>query len=363
MYSQQYQQWAPYVPVADRRRKAAAEMAKLAKKGHTVSPVRIEGRAIANTAWGKAWCANLERYSDYSNRLPRGRTYVRNGSVVDLQIAPGKVDARVSGSSIYRTSVTVKPLATSAWTRLCADCAGGIDSLVELLQGRFATGVMERLCRHGDGLFPVPTDIRFDCSCPDDASMCKHVAAVLYGVGARFDHQPELLFALRQVDASALLATAGDGLAAGGASSRALVASDIGGLFGLEMEAGQGGPARESAATAGRQAHKGRHASSPTPPAQARSAKRSKPAQRNQSATHARPAERSGTTERGKPRDPARILLTQLRVHGVLDNATGRAATGLDGTAVRLLLQQLVAQGQVRVVGRKRGTRYLPAKR
>jgi uncharacterized Zn finger protein len=369
MYSQQYQQWAPYVPVADRRRKAAAEMAKLAKKGHKVSPVRIEGRAIATTAWGKAWCANLERYSDYSNRLPRGRTYVRNGSVVDLQIAPGKIEARVSGSSIYRTSVTVKPLATSAWTRLCSDCAGGIDSLVELLQGRFATGVMERLCRHGDGLFPVPTDIRFDCSCPDSAYMCKHVAAVLYGVGARFDHQPELLFSLRQVDASALLASAGDGMAAGGASDRALVASDIGGLFGLEMEASQGGPspvqARLPGAPAGRPP---RRATAATPPAQARSAKRSKPAQR-QSATPTAPAARASSTTRSssatreKPRDPASLLLTALRVHGVLDNTAGRAATGLDGTAVRLLLQRLVATGQARVVGRKRGTRYLPAKR
>src|SRR5579862_5785939 len=107
--------WAPYVPVAERRRKAAAEMAKLAKKGQTVSPVVVEGRTIASTAWGKAWCANLEHYSDYANRLPRGRTYVRNGSVVDLQIAPGSVEARVSGSSIYRTTITVTPLGERAW--------------------------------------------------------------------------------------------------------------------------------------------------------------------------------------------------------------------------------------------------------
>jgi uncharacterized Zn finger protein len=369
-----YMQWAPYVPVAERRRKAAAEMAKLATKGHKVSPVRIEGRQITTTAWGTAWCANLEHYSDYANRLPRGRTYVRNGSVVDLQVAPGRVEARVSGSSIYRTTIKVEPLAAATWSALCADCAGGIDSLVELLQGRFAKGVMERLCRHGDGLFPVPKDIRFDCSCPDSAAMCKHVAAVLYGIGARFDHQPELLFALRQVDASALLASAGDGLAVGGASDRALNASDVGALFGLEMEDGQGEPeqvlARKPAREPGVPAKRpsGR-ATDVAPPAQATSAKRSRPAERNRSAPRPRTAGRTATAGRpssahhGQLHDPAAILLRVLREHGVLDNASGRAATGLDGAAVRLLLQQLVAQGQARVVGQKRGTRYLPARR
>jgi hypothetical protein len=240
-------------------------------------------------------------------------------------------------------------------------------SLVELLQGRFSTGVMERLCRHGDGLFPVPTDIRFDCSCPDSTTMCTHVAAVLDGIGARFDHQPELLSALRQVDASALLAGAGDGLAVGGAFDRALASSEVGELFGLEMEAGlwepepgaaQGLP-QEPGAPAGRPYPR----ASATPPAQGRSAKRSKPALREGSMTRARPAERSGSAMREQPSDPASLLLTALREHGVLDNATGRAATGLEGGAVRLLLQQLVAQGQARVVGQKPRTRYLPTRR
>ncbi len=368
-----FYQWAPYVPVAERRRKAAAEMAKLATKGHAIAPVRIEGRAIATTAWGKAWCANMERYSDYGNRLPRGRTYVRNGSVVHLQIEPGKVTARVSGSSIYHTTITVKRLAPAAWTALCTDCAGGIDSLVELLQGRFAAGVMERLCRQGDGLFPPPKDIRFDCSCPDSATMCKHVAAVLYGIGARFDHQPELLFALRQVDASALLARAGDGLTAQGTSQRALESTDIGGLFGLEMEAAQEGGSssvkdRQTARTSVREAGHAagrplRGAARATTPAQATSAKRSKhpgstrPDRRSAAAQRQPPAE----TGKGVPRDPTAILLAALRDNGVLDNASGRAATGLDGTAVRQLLQQLVRSGQARITGRKRGTRYLPA--
>ena len=150
-------------------------------------PNTIEGRTIASTFWGKAWCENLERYSDYANRLPRGRTYVRNGSVVDLALLPGKVAARVSGSRLYTVTIEVTPLAKARWKALCKDCAGAIDSVVELLQGRFAKGVMERLCHAKTGLFPAPAEIRFACTCPDWASMCKHVAASLYGVGARLD--------------------------------------------------------------------------------------------------------------------------------------------------------------------------------
>jgi len=328
-----YYQWAPYVPVAERRRKAAAEMAKLAKKGQTISPVRIEGRAIATTVWGKAWCANMEGYSDYSNRLPRGRTYVRNGSVVDLQIAPGKVEARVAGSSMYHTTITVKPLAGAAWKTLCCDCAGGIDSLVELLQGRFAAGVMQRLCRQGDGLFPVPKEIHFDCSCPDGAYMCKHVAAVLYGVGARFDHQPQLLFTLRQVDASALLAKARAGLGAGDTTSeRTLTTDDVGALFNLEMDAGEPAPARKPIADPVRATRTTASASRPAP---------------------------VKSPVRTKRRDPASTLLAQLRKHGSLDNAAARTVTGLDANAVRLLLQRLVIEGHARVEGQKRGTRYV----
>ena len=198
--------WRPYVSVAQRRANAAREMAKLRKKGHPVAPVIIEGRTIAKTFWGKAWCENLEGYSDFANRLPRGRTYVRNGSVIDLQIGPGEIQALVSGSDIYRVVVRVVPVTKARWESICKDCAGAIDSLIELLQGRFSKGVMERICRQGGGLFPKPAEIRFSCSCLDYASMCKHVAAVLYGIGARLDEQPELLFRLRAVDEQDLVA-------------------------------------------------------------------------------------------------------------------------------------------------------------
>lgn len=230
--------WPRYVPVAERRQKAAREMEKLRKKGHPVAPVAIEGRAIATTFWGKAWCENLESYHDYENRLPRGRTYVRNGSVIDLQVAPLAVTALVSGSSIYKVSVGIAAVAEARWRSIRQDCAGGIDSLVELLQGRFSKGVMERLCRQDGGLFPRPSEIKFSCSCPDVASMCKHVAAVLYGVGARLDERPELLFRLRAVDGNDLVANVDAALplvATGPAAGKVLEGDDLSALFGLDM--------------------------------------------------------------------------------------------------------------------------------
>src|SRR4051812_24365549 len=180
-----YGGWAPYVPVAERRRKAEREMERLRKKGHPIAPVTIEGRTIARTFWGKAWCDNLESYSDYENRLPRGRTYVRNGSVVDLQIEPGKVRALVSGSEIYEVSIDIDPLPARQWAAIKSRCAGQIGSLVELLQGKLSKGVIEIVTDHDGGLFPRPREIHMSCSCPDWAGMCKHIAAVLYGVGAR----------------------------------------------------------------------------------------------------------------------------------------------------------------------------------
>jgi uncharacterized Zn finger protein len=233
-----YEGWAPYVPVAERRRMAEREMAKLREKGHPVAPVRIHGRTIAGTFWGKAWCNNLESYRDYENRLPRGRTYVRNGSVVDLQVAPLEVRAMVSGSSLYTVKISIKPIPKAQWQSLCRDCTGAIDSLVELIQGRFSTGVMERLCRQDTGLFPRPSEIRFSCSCPDPAAMCKHVAAVLYGVGARLDEQPELLFRLRAVDPSELAADLNTTVPfskAAPAVGKILESEDLAELFGLDI--------------------------------------------------------------------------------------------------------------------------------
>ncbi|MFI5012007.1 MAG: SWIM zinc finger family protein [Hyphomicrobiales bacterium] len=233
-----YYEWRPYVSVAERRRQAQSKLAKLKKRGQSIAPVTIEGREIAKSFWGKSWCTNLERYSDYETRLPRGRAYVRNGSVVDLQIAKGQISARVAGSELYSVKVTIAPVAKPRWKAICGDCAGTIDSLVELLQGRLAKGVMDRVCREGDGLFPAPPEIKLSCSCPDWADMCKHVAAALYGVGARLDHAPQLLFTLRGIDENELIAGAGKDLALSKpapATAKLLDEGDVSALFGLEM--------------------------------------------------------------------------------------------------------------------------------
>jgi uncharacterized Zn finger protein len=233
-----YFAWRSYVSVAEKRRQAEREMAKLKKRGQSITPVKIEGRTIAKSFWGQAWCTNLERYSDYENRLPRGRSYVRNGSVVDLQIAKGEVTAMVAGSDLYRINIAISPVKASRWKAICRDCAGTIDSLVELLQGRLAKGVMDRVCREGDGLFPSPGEIKLSCSCPDWADMCKHVAAALYGIGARLDERPRLLFVLRGVDENELIARAGTDLPLSKATPHAakvLDHDDVAALFGLEM--------------------------------------------------------------------------------------------------------------------------------
>jgi uncharacterized Zn finger protein len=234
----------PYVPVARRRAQAARELEKRRKKGEKVSPVCLEGRTIARTFWGKAWCENLESYSDYDNRLPRGRTYVRNGSVVDLQIEPGKIKALVSGTSLYRITIDIAAVPQAQWRAIKARCAGQIGSLVALLQGKLSRAVMDVVTAHGAGLFPRPSEIKMACSCPDWADMCKHLAAVLYGVGARLDEQPELLFVLRKVDHLELIEEALPKAGKKPATrKKTLAASDVADVFGIELAEPEGEPA------------------------------------------------------------------------------------------------------------------------
>lgn len=235
-----YGGWAPYVSVAKRRQQAAKKVAALQKRGKHVNPVRIEGRAIARTFWGKAWCHNLESYSDYSNRLPRGRTYVRNGAVLDLQIGKGEVTALVSGSSVYTVKIAIRALAHPRWKTITEQCAGQIDSLVELLQGKFSRGVMEIITCKERGLFPSPKHISMECSCPDWATMCKHVAAVLYGVGARLDESPELFFQLRNVDHSELITAAGTATAVTRTTKpgKVLKSGNLSNIFGIDLDSG-----------------------------------------------------------------------------------------------------------------------------
>src|SRR6266478_166508 len=245
--------WRPYVSVAERRLQALREMDKRRKKRHVISPVTVEGRTIVKTFWGKSWCDNLERYSDFSNRLPRGRTYVRNGSVVDLQISAGKIKALVSGSELYTVTVSIKTLKGKVWKCIKQDCSQSIASLIDLLQGRFEEGVMQRLTCSDGGLFPKPAEIVMGCSCPDYAGLCKHVAAVLYGVGSRLDASPELLFTLRAVDHLELIgqAVAAENLerTLAAAHEGSLAGSDLGELFGIEIESAEADSAKAKPAT------------------------------------------------------------------------------------------------------------------
>ena len=241
--------WAPYVPVAERRRRAMKKMAALRKKGVDIQPIEIEGRKIAKTFWGQAWCDHLESFSDYANRLPRGRTYVRNGSVCHLAIARGRVEAKVSGSELYSLRMKIKTLPTRKWNALKQRCAAQIGSLLELLQGRLSDHVMEVVTDRQKGLFPLPGEISFDCNCPDWAVMCKHVAAVLYGVGARLDRKPELLFELRGVSHEELIdadAEAAVSAATTSGKSKRLAAGELSGVFGIDLDAGSSGEPPET---------------------------------------------------------------------------------------------------------------------
>jgi uncharacterized Zn finger protein len=233
-----HEQWRPYVPQAARRTAASRHARDAEKRGESWTPVQIEtrGRAIAATVWGSAWCDNLERYHDYANRLPRGRTYVRNGSVVHLEIAPGRIEARVHGSELYRVDVTITEIAAPRWRALTDACARDIGSMVDLLDGRLSAEVMGVMTAARTGLFPEPKEITLRCSCPDWATMCKHVAAVMYGVGVRLDRAPQLLFVLRGVDPAGLVAQVGARAILGDAGVHgALASDDLAGIFGIEM--------------------------------------------------------------------------------------------------------------------------------
>lgn len=232
--------WKPYVSVGRKRANARDYAAKIAKKQkRTCQPIQIEGRKIAKSFWGKAWCDHVESLSDYANRLPRGRTYVRNGSVVDLVIKPGKVTAIVAGSDPYDISISIKKLDKKTWDGIKKDCSKSIDSLLDLLGGRLSDGVMRRLTDKKSGCFPIGRQITMECDCPDWSECCKHLAAVMYGIGSRLDAEPELLFLLRGVNQEELVsqAVSKENLAQElQADSGDLAGEDLGAIFGIELE-------------------------------------------------------------------------------------------------------------------------------
>ena len=239
-----YWSYPRYVSVAEKRAKALKKLKQLKKKNPHINPIEIEGTAIARTWWGKAWNKNLESYADYSNRIGRGRSYVRHGAVLDLQVHSGKVDSLVqgSGSKPYSVTIRIKAMDKKTWAGIKTASEGKLDSLQELLAGKFPKALGEIFTIQGKGLFPSPKEIDFDCSCPDWASMCKHVAATLYGIGARLDQDPELFFKLRQVKMKDLVSEAVEGKTrellkkARKKTARVIADSNLADVFGIDME-------------------------------------------------------------------------------------------------------------------------------
>ena len=239
-----YWSYPRYVSVAEKRAKALKKLKQLKKKNPHINPIVIEGTAIARTWWGKAWNKNLESYADYSNRIGRGRSYVRHGAVLDLQVHSGKVDSLVqgSGSRPYSVTIRIKAMNKKTWAGIKSGSEGKLDSLQELLAGKFPKALGEVFTIQGKGLFPSPKEIGFDCSCPDWASMCKHVAATLYGIGAKLDQDPGLFFKLRQVKMKDLVSETVEGKTrellkkARKKTARVIADSDLGDVFGIDME-------------------------------------------------------------------------------------------------------------------------------
>jgi uncharacterized Zn finger protein len=258
-FSMAWYGWKPYVPVAKRRLQALKKMESLRKKGADIQPIEIEGRKISKTFWGEAWCEHLESFSDFENRLPRGRTYVRNGSVCHLAIKKGKVEAKVSGSDIYNIRVRIKTLSSKKWGVVKRRCSGQIGSLLELLRGDLSENIMQVVTDRQNGLFPLPGEISFDCDCPDWAIMCKHVAAVLYGVGARLDQDPALLFRLRGVKHDELIdidAQVAVPAAVRRGGAKRLASDDLGDVFGIDLASDEPEVSSNSAAKANGKAKK-----------------------------------------------------------------------------------------------------------
>ncbi len=330
-----YYEWRPYIPMAERRRRARREVAKMKKADRHVLPVEIVGRKITTTFWGEAWCKNLEAYSDYANRLPRGRTYVRNGSVIDLQIEAGRVRSLVSGSDIYEVDIRIKPLPKRRWTDIKCQCAGKIDSLVELLRGSISRGVMEIVTRKAEGLFPSPMEISLSCSCPDWATMCKHVAATLFGVGARLDRNPEMLFTLRGVDPAEMVEAAVEQPPRAGKRprGRVLASDELSSVFGVDIDMGEASSedvaprverGRQAARTKKTGNKTGKRSATARKSASRNTAGKTKPAGKKE-ATKKNPARKKKTTKK----NPARKKKTTKKKttkKATANKATGRAA-------------------------------------
>jgi uncharacterized Zn finger protein len=362
-----YWGYAPYVSVAEKRAKAAKKLKELTKKNANIRPISLEGTTLARTWWGKSWNRNLESYADYSNRIGRGRSYVRHGAVLDLQIGPGKVDALVQGtrSQPYSVSIIIKPIDKKIWDRIKAASEGKLDSLQELLAGKFPKALGEMFTVQGDGLFPSPKEIDFRCSCPDWASMCKHVAATLYGVGARLDDDPSLFFKLRNVEMKDLVADAVQDRTrkllqkAKKMTGRVIAEADVADVFGIDMEEPAAPYKKEKKA-----------------PGKAVGGKEPLKRQSEKIVTSPPVAEAKAKRPSKKPAPPKKAKTPFEMVTGIVKKsrkgvtaADIRAKTGLDDQQIRNCIYRAKQQGKVVALSRgvygpspQFGTRPLPTR-
>ena len=324
-----------YVSVAEKKEKAAKKLKQLQKKMPNLKPVILEGKALAKTWWGKSWNQNLERYADYSNRIDRGRSYVRHGAVLDLRIAADTMTALVLGSSSkpYEVTIRIKAISATQWAAIKKLCDGQLKSLQDLLAGKFPKELNDIFLTEGKGLFPLPKEISFDCSCPDWASMCKHVAAALYGIGARLDEDPSLFFKLRGVCTDDLVAeaiqdkTAEMLTKADRKSARVIEDTDLSSLFGLDLATPPSALVREK-----------------SKPALKKSAKQKAAAQKPRKSSTKAPISRNRTPL--APIDQVAAIIARSKA-GV-DANTLSEKTGLPKTRIYALAQRLKLQGKIK---------------
>ncbi len=370
-----------YVSVGEKRAKAERKLKQLRKKNPAIHPIVIEGSAIAKTWWGKSWNLNLERYADYSNRIGRGRSYVRHGTVLDLQIAPGQVKSLVQGSRAkpYSVIIKIKGIGKNIWKNMKAACAGKLDSLPALLAGQFPKALGEIFIARGEGLFPSPKEIEFDCSCPDWAYMCKHVAATLYGIGARLDEDPGLFFKLRKVKVDDVIRQTvkdqSDKLLkkAEKASARTIAESDLSGMFGIDMEENID---FDSPKTAKKVSGAGKTPPKAAKRTKAKASKRKPGIKTNtKKKTSLTSLEKSGLKKGSKPaaakasaktpakkdpakmktqglRDTAKVLAIIKRSKKGVDVATLRQKTGVDEKKIRNVIYKAFKEGIIKRTGR-----------
>lgn len=370
-----------YVSVGEKRAKAERKLKQLRKKNPAIHPIVIEGFAIAKTWWGKSWNLNLERYADYSNRIGRGRSYVRHGTVLDLQITPGQVKSLVQGSRAkpYSVIIKIKGIGKNIWKNMKAACAGKLDSLPALLAGQFPKALGEIFTARGEGLFPSPKEIEFDCSCPDWAYMCKHVAATLYGIGARLDEDPGLFFKLRKVKVDDVIQQTvkdqSDRLLkkAEKASARTIAESDLSGMFGIDMEENID---FDSPKTAKKVSGAGKTPPKAAKRTKAKASKRKPGIKTNtKKKTSLTSLEKSGLKKGSKPaaakaraktpakkdpakmkaqglRDTAKVLAIIKRSKKGVDVATLRQKTGVDEKKIRNVIYKTFKEGIIKRTGR-----------